>query len=323
LIVTFVALALQATAAPAAVAQYSGSQLRFREAMALIHDYSGAGDELSRAMSAAESLYESDPRSGFSQTIEAEALSTWSLDQNGEPAEVRARIIMLADEALRMNPQVPQAYVAKSRAYSRASMLSEARAEVDKALAIDPSLETAIFQQAEIYRRTGDLANAELRYRDFIATTASPLRKSNGYYWMGKMYNDVAYATQGQKRNEYLMIARSSYQSMVDLDPRGAWKLVNFAIFLNGVVADFDAAEEYAQRALSVMEFPMARYHLAAARYQKLLLRAAAMNRDALRESIAQVAASTRVSLSQAIAFRSLSAVVVSRLSDLQARSVE
>jgi tetratricopeptide (TPR) repeat protein len=322
LIVAFVVLLLQTTGAPATNTQYSKSEEQFRDAMALVHDYSGAGDELSRAMLAAESLSKSDPESGFSQAIEAEALSTWTLDKNGEPAELRTRIIELADEALRLNPQLPQAHVAKARAYARASLLSEAEAEIAKALEIDSTLESAIFQQAEIYRRSGDIAKAEVWYRDFIAATESPIRKSNGYYWMGKMYNDVAYGIEGQRRDMYLKMARYSYQSMVDLDPKGAWKLVNFAIFLNGIVADFEAAEVYAQKALSVMEFPMARYHLAAARYQRLQLRAAEMDRDVLQASIAQVAASTRVSLSQAISFRSFSPVIVSRLSDLQTFSI-
>jgi tetratricopeptide (TPR) repeat protein len=302
--------------------QYSKSEERFRDALELIHAYSGAGDELSRAKRAAESLLQSDPGSGFSQTLEAEALSTYALGQDGEPVELRTRIIELADEALRLNSRLAQAHVAKARAYVRASLILDAEAEIAKALAIDPRLESAIFQQAEIYRRSGDIARGEEWYLNFITATKSPTRKSNGYYWMGKMYNDVAYSQEGQRREMYLKMTRYSYQRMVDLDPNGAWKLVNFAIFLNGIVADFNAAELYAQKALSVMEFPMARYHLAAARYQKLQLKAAEMDGASLQASIAQIAASTRVSLPQAISFRSFSPVIVSRLSELQSRSI-
>ncbi len=303
--------------------QYSRSEERFRDALELIHAYSGAGDELSRAMLSAESLLKSDPASGFSQALEAEALSTWTLSLDGEPVELRMRIIELADEALRLSPQLAQAHVAKARAYARASLILDAEAEIAKALAINPNLESAIFQQAEIYRRSGDIARGEEWYRNFIAATESPTRKSNGYYWMGKMYHDVAYSQEGQRRDMYLKMARYSYQRMVDLDPKGAWKLVNFAIFLNGVVADFDAAELYAQKALSVMEFPMARYHLAAARYQKLQSTAAELDAASLQAAIAQVAASTRLSLEQAILFRSFSPVIVSRLSDLQGRAIK
>lgn len=305
--------------APAST-QHRGSEKRFRDALELIHAYSGAGDELSRAVEAAESLSQSDLSSGYSQTLEAEALSTWTLSQDGKPVELRARIIELADEALRLNPRLAQAHVAKARAYARAYLILDAETEIAKALAIDPNLESAIFQQAEIYRRSGEVEKGAEWYRNFIAATESLTRKSNGYYWMGKMYHDVAYSLEGQRRDMYLKMARYSYQRMVDLDPKGAWRLVNFAIFLNGLVADFDAAELYAQKALAVIEFPMARYHLAAARYQKLQSRSAELDAASLQSSIAQIEASTRVSLTQALSFRSFSPVIVSRLSDLQSR---
>ncbi len=305
-----------------ATTQDSASEKRFRDALSLIHSYSGAGDELSRAMEAAQSLSQSDPASGYSQTLLAEMLSTWELGQDGKPDELRIEIIELADEALRQDASLAQAHVAKARTYARASMLLEAETEIAKALAMDPQLESAIFQQAEIYRRSGNVAKADVWYRNFIAATEAPARKSNGYYWLGKMHHDFAYSLEGQQRDIYLSSARNAYQHMVDLDPKGPWKLVNFAIFLNGYVADFDAAELYAQKALSVMEFPMARYHLAAARYQMLESKAAKLDANTLQTEIARVAASTQVSLEQAIAFRAFSTVIVSRLSDLQGRSI-
>lgn len=314
---------LEALIKPApATAQHPASEKRFRDALGLIHSYSGSGDELSRAMNDAQSLSQSDPASGYSQTLLAEMLSTWELGQDGKPDELRIEIIELADDALRQNPSLAQAHVAKARTYARASMLLEAETEIAKALAMDPQLESAIFQQAEIYRRSGNLARADVWYRNFIAVTETPARKSNGYYWLGKMYQDAAYSLEGQQRDVFLSSARNAYQHMVDLDPQGAWKLVNLAIFLNGYVADFDAAELYAQKALAVMEFPMARYHLAAARYQKLASKVSDLDAMSLQTEIARIAAATQVSLEQAIAFRGFSTVIVSRLSDLQSRSI-
>jgi tetratricopeptide (TPR) repeat protein len=313
---------LNALLAPANVRQ-SPSDKQFLDALELIHAFTGAGDELRRARISADALAQSHPASGYSQTLLAEALSTWDLGQDGEPVELRKKIIELADEALRLNPRLAQARVAKARAYTRASLLLEAETEIEKALAMDPRLESAIFQQAEIYRRSGDIAKAETWYQNFIAATAVPARKSNGYYWLGKMLEDIAYVVDGQQRDMYLMRARLAYQSMVDLDPKGAWKLANFAIFLNGYVADYDAAETYAEKALSVMEWPVARYHLAAARYQELLSRASTMDAASLQAAVAQVAASSRVSLEEAMSFRGFSPVIVSRLTDLYGRSAK
>lgn len=297
--------------------QHSKAQRLFQEALNLIHSYTGAGDELTRAMEIADSLSKSDPESGYSQVLWAESLSTWELGQDGKPVELQTSIMNLANEALRLNPQLAQAHVAKARTYARASLLMQAETEVETALQMDPRLESAIFQQAEVYRRAGNVEKAAAWYQNFIAATPLPARKSNGYYWLGKMFQDVAYRLDDQRREMYLMRARLAYQSMVDLDPKGAWRLVNFAIFLNGPIADFDAAEKYAQKALAVMEFPMARYHLAAARYQKLQTRVSSLDAASLQAAIAQISASTQVSLEQAISFRSFSTVIVSRLSDL------
>lgn len=303
--------------------EHSKAEKLFLHALDLVHSYSGAGDELSRAMLVAESLADSNPESGFSQTILAESLSTWELKQNGEPTELRTTIVELADEALRLNPRLAQAHVAKARAYARASMLLQAEDEVAKALSIDPRLDSAIFQQAEVYRRAGNVEKAAEWYQDFILATPAPARKSNGYYWLGKMFQDVAYSLDGQRRDMYLQRARSAYQRMVDLDDQGAWRLVNFAIFLNGYIGDFAAAEVYARKSLGVMEFPMARYHLAAAQYQGLQARASEMSAVSLQAEIEQIARSTRVTLEQAIAFRSFHPVIVSRLADLSSRSLK
>jgi len=301
----------------------SESQRHFREALELIHAYTGEGDELSRSMQIADALAESDPASGFSQTLVAERLSTWELRQDGKPPELRTTIIALADEALRLNPDLAQAHVAKARALARAMLLMQAEEEVAKALAIDPRLDSAIFQQAEIYRRAGNVEKAAVWYQNFIAATPMPARKSNGYYWLGKALQDVAYSLEDARRDMYLQRARMAYQSMVDLDDQGAWRVVNFAIFLNGYIGDFAAAEAYASKALDIMEFPMARYHLAAARYQKLHARSTAMNSASLQAEVERIAESTGVTLEQAIAFRSFHPVIVSRLADLRDRAAQ
>lgn len=62
----------------------------------------------------------------------------------------------------------------------------------------------------------------------------------------------------------------------------------------------------------------MARYHLAAARYQKLGSNAATMSQPELLAAIKQVDELTHISLTDAIGFRSFSSVVQNRLLRLQ-----
>jgi tetratricopeptide (TPR) repeat protein len=273
-------------------------------------------------MQLADELSKSEPKSGYAQVLFAEALSTWRLDQYGKPVEVRDQVIAIADEALRLNPRLAQAHVAKARALVRSSLYQRANTSIDAALSIDPNLIGAIFLRAEVFRRTSALGDADIWYRKFVDSTTSNSRKSNGYYWLGKMYQDAAWYD-AENRKALTAKARVAYESMLSLDPGGAWRNVNFAIFLNDHAADFDAAERYAQKALGLMEFPMARYHLAAARYQKLGANASSMRCPELATAAKQVAESTRVSLADAIAFSSFSSVVRGRLKELQAKLLQ
>jgi tetratricopeptide (TPR) repeat protein len=293
----------------------------YEKAIELIHAFGGSGDELQRAMELADALSKSHPNSGYAQTLQAESLSTWELDQEGKPAELRDKIIKLADEAIRLNPMLAQAYVAKSRALVRASMYTEAENAINKALKLNPNLSGAIFMRAEIFRRTKQFTQADVWYRKFINSTSSSSRKSNGYYWLGRMYEDASWDTNSPTEQQaFTAKAMEPYEQSIKLDPNSAWGNVNFAVFLNDYPADFERAEHYAQKALSMMEFPMARYHLAAARYQKLWAKASMMNSVPLGQAVNNVYLSTSVSLKDAMSFSSFSSVVRNRLQELQSK---
>ena len=270
-------------------------------------------------MELADELSKSAPKSGYSQVLQAEALSTWRLSQEGAPLEVRNRVFSLADEALRLNPKLAQAHVSKARALVRASMYDKAKLSIDAALAMEPSLSGALFLRAEVFRRLGAIADADLWYRNFIDSTASKSRKANGYGWIGTMYQHASW-NDDANRAEYVAKARAAYEEMLKYEPGGAWRNVNFAIFLNEYASDFDAAEHYATKALGMMEFPMARYHLAAARYQKLAATSSSMSSPEVRNAAKKIAESTKVSLQEAIAFDAFSQRLVGRLSLLQQR---
>lgn len=305
-------------AADAKTPDNASAQARFEEALELIHAFGGSGDERQRAMQLAEALWTSDPDSGYSQTLVAESLSTWELGQDGEPAALRDQIIQLADQALQLDPSLAQAHVAKARALVRGSMYDQANAAIDAALALQPDLSGALFLRADIFRRTGNYAAADAWYRRFIDSTPSPARKANGYGWMAKMYTDAARRCAGAERAGHLARARALHERLLELDPASAWKTVNFAIFLNDDASDFDTAEHYAQKALAIMEFPMARYHVAAARYQKLWAVREDLDGQVLRDAVARVGSTVGVSLEDAIAFEPFSGAITQRLRLLQ-----
>jgi tetratricopeptide (TPR) repeat protein len=178
--------------APSALATGSHTST-YEKALDLVHAYSGSGDELQQAMKLAEYLSKSAPESGYAQVLYAEVLSTWQLDQNGKPVEIRDQVLAIADEALRLNPRLAQAHVSKARALVRSSLYPQAESFVTAALVIDPTLSGAMFVRAEGFRRQRFLAEAELWYKKFIASTSSASRKANGYGWIATMYQDATY----------------------------------------------------------------------------------------------------------------------------------
>ena len=290
----------------------------YQRALHLIHAFSGAGSELSDAMQLAEKLASSHPGRGYSEVLKAEALSTWQLDQRGGPTAVRMHVIALADEALRLNPKLAQAHVARARALLRASDYEQANASINAALELDPGLAGAIFLRADMFRRTGMVEWAETWYLKFIDATPDRSRKSNGYYWLAKAYQDAASRDPSQ-RKQMLGKARDAFESSLELHPGGAWGNVNYAVFHNAEGVDFAVAERYAQKALSIMEFPMARHHLAIARYQQLSR--GTLRASELRDAIRQIEQSTGVSLEDAVQFAGGCVGMRGRLQSVQERT--
>ncbi|MEY4749601.1 MAG: hypothetical protein RIQ60_1815 [Pseudomonadota bacterium] len=270
-------------------------------------------------MQLAKTLAATHPRSGYSETLFAEAASTWSLSEDGEPSDLRKEIVALCDSAIKFDPRLAHAHVAKARALLRSSDYRQARASIDAALAIDQNLSGALFLRGEIHRRIGTPIDAETWYLKFIESTPSSSRKSNGYHAIGRAYQDAALSGAANGK-AYTAKARDAYETMLRLEPKGAWRNVNFAIFLNDYVADFDAAELYSRRALAEMEFPMARFNLAAAGYQKLWVQSRRMSTKEVRDALKLTGEATRVTLREAIAFRPFSPVVRARLLELQSR---
>ena len=90
---------------------------------------------------------------------------------------------------------------------------------------------------------------------------------------------------------------------MIRLDTGGAWKNVNFAIFLNAYTVDFEKAEHYALAALDIMTFPMARNHLAIARYQQIWVSMSEMSSDTLKTRVEEIASDTGITIVEAARF--------------------
>jgi tetratricopeptide (TPR) repeat protein len=310
-----------ATRLVSVVFQPTAPERRFNEALDLIHSYPDDDEKLSQALAISDELVQSDPLSGFSQALRAEVGSIRLLAANGKPVEQQNETLALIDEALSINPKLAHAHVAKARIYASMSRPNDANAEIQAALRMQPQLPSALFVQAEIYRRANDSAKAEEWMRYFISTSKQPVQKSNGHGWIANMWRDHAYHPEAVNREVNLLMARYAYQKSVDLDPDNARKLTTFAAFLNDLPSDFAAAEKYATRALALEEDTRARYQLAAARYQALQAQGSALDAESLRDGIAEVEIATGVSLDEVVSSGGFRPVIYARLTRLQIRA--
>lgn len=273
---------------------------KFEDAWNLISTYSGSGGAIEEARRMADELESEYPTAGYRQVLEAHYIATWKLEDEDRPTALHKRVMDLATEALASNPELVQGYVVKARALLLSSNAQAATLEADRALQLDPQSPDAIIVRADIARKVGDFTAAATWYRQFIDVAPGDTRKSNGYAYLAKTYTLDSYSRPAE-RTALIAKARTSYEAMVQLDPQAPWKLSNYAGFLNNEGEDFDAAERYAQRALKIREFRMARMQLALARYQKLSRSMTIMNDKAIASAIGSVKDATNISLSEAL----------------------
>lgn len=291
----------------------------YARAIDLVHADNGTGRMMDQAARIAQDLRRSHPSGGYAEAILAEALSTWALDDGGNPESTRREVLALADAALKLNPRLADAHVARARALARADQFDQARASWQAALAIQPDSAGATFVQADALRRQQLEEEAEPVYLRFIALAGHPARKANGHAWIARSFEAVANRSPS-RRTAAIARARQAHADGVALDPLGPWRLVNFAIFLNTLGDDPVTAEAVARKALDQMEFPMARYHLAAARFLQLLRAPEGSPAPLLADAVRGIENETGVGLSQAIAFQGFSSDLELRLRALQAR---
>ena len=323
-----IAMLEEAARRKAAATRFSSGNPEFDRGLDLVHAYAGCGEyrrqdpnfvvSLSEADAIADALAKSDPLSGYSQALRAELMALWTLREGGKPEKTLQEVLVLTDEALRLNRGLALAHVTRARAFAKIYDTPQAAREIQKALNINPLLEAATLAQADIHRADGNVAKAEQWARQFIAATPEPAKRANGHDWIGGMRRDLAYHPRAANRDANLALAKTAFGMSVELDPKDPWRLINYSAFLNEHVADFAEAEKQARIALELADLPAARNQLAAARYQALQARAESMDAQSLQAAIDEIETATGLSLAKLGSVAEFREVVRIRLLRLQ-----
>ncbi len=226
------------------------------------------------------------------------------LDKWGGQAGYRGRAFEKIQEALKVNPNYPNAYYVLARYYAadgfindnayKPGSLEAAVGAAQKALAVDPHFSEANVYMGWLYAQMKDfpkaqaaldeakqmgsksiwldLNQAELYWRQQQFDKAAPIYKAiaanekRNSKALGTAYrNLINYYCRKDDRKH----ADEMYQSLLTLDPRSAWTRGDYAMSLIYWFGDFDAGIAKAREALALLDYPMGRYTLAFALYGK------------------------------------------------------
>lgn len=203
---------------------------------------------------------------------------------------------------LKNNPKDAMAYVNLSRLICKAGYimyreykpgsLEKAQEALDQAIALDSELFDAYYHGVYLYIRSNNIHKAkqfalkaqemdpdspktdlifsaialeEDNLDEVIRRSKSALTKSNDKSIIHDSYFDLSKAY--KQRKEYKQVD-AIYKQMIELYPNDPWELDSYANFLYHR-GNYDKAIEFGEKALSIMDFGMARKHLGKAYYQK------------------------------------------------------
>ena len=142
-----------------------------------------APDALGQAAAAFERAVEEDPRFALAHARLAEA-AIRAYEDTREPAWVE-RAEAAVEQAVALNPNEPQGYLARARLYVTTGRYADAVRETRQALALNPGSEDAYGVLAAAYAAADDAGAAESAYREAIARNPGAWR---GYNSLGKFY---------------------------------------------------------------------------------------------------------------------------------------
>ena len=151
----------------------------------------------------------------------------------------RAGAAVAADRAVEARPRDPAGWTLRGDVARARGLLAAARADYERALAIDPGHYPALVNLGVIHLDQGDLGRAEARFR-----RAAEVRPGRPEAW-----NDLGLVLRSQGR---FRDARDAYLRALEADPAFAPALRNLGICLEKYLGDVDRAVEAYRRYLEL-----------------------------------------------------------------------
>jgi tetratricopeptide (TPR) repeat protein len=232
-------------------------QKRYDDALFLIHTSNAPGDHLENAFKILTDLAQRNPQSGYPYAGLADLKYVLAARGDGSIQEA----FTLAQRAIKLDPNVPDAYVVVAKVMIEQDNIVAARQAADRAIALAPDKPEAMFAKARVAERSDQYNEAEQWYLKTIDRFTDNRRKSNIYSWLGQMFEN--------KKPPDIPKAEKAYEKSIELDDQSPWKLNQAGTFLIAFTDRYDQAIDFFNRVLAIEELPGVRSNLGLAQFYK------------------------------------------------------
>ncbi|MDM8550066.1 DUF4124 domain-containing protein [Desulfobacterales bacterium HSG2] len=237
----------------------AGEKKLYEKANQLMSSYRGDFSLLTKAGLFLERILESNPNSalayvGLSRLARKEGRIIGKKYKPGSLEESREFLL----KAIRIDPALYDAYRQGVYLHVASNNLPEARKAAKKARELSPDAPETDILFAVIALEEGDDEEVIRRSNSVISKTADKYMLHDAYFFLTKVY---------KKQKKYDLV-EDMYLKTMKIWPDDAWNLDSYAGFLYRR-GRYDEAITYGEKALSIMDFYVARKRLGKSYYKK------------------------------------------------------
>lgn len=255
------AAADQPASTPAVPRAYSAStdpaKADFEQALDLIHGFNWSDDQHVKAAGFVQQMRKSHPGSPYTLIAEAELAHRLGLNRQGASDAIRK----LIDASLKIARDIPDAYVTLAKLELDLRRIPVADRNARQAYKLAPDKPEVRFVMARVAEESRRYDEAEQHYRRYIELSGKPIRQSNTYYAMGRMF--------ARMRPPQVAKGDEAFQKSIKHDPAAPWKHHGYAEFLLFTRGDYEGALFHAGEAARLMQHSTFRHVGALALYAK------------------------------------------------------
>lgn len=232
----------------------------YDKAMKLAESYRGDSIVLLEAIKILDEIGKTNPKNKYFLTAYSKIiLSSGYISGYNYEEKALVKSKLYADRAISSDPKFYDAYYYGFFPYLYSNELDTAKRIISLAEQLQP-------KSPKTYLLHAYLANKEKRYSDAIEYASKSIENEQD---KKNTRNQIRILIEAYKKKEKYEIVDYLYKKIMDIEPNTAWEKFNYGSFQYYYMKDYDKSIEYCKKALSIMEFDLAKEVLGKAYYKK------------------------------------------------------